>query len=705
MSPTRKLSRCFLLILCTLLLVPALAQSAGDPPFDPAGKLLASDGSDDHNFGRALDIDGQTAVIGAPSWDAAGKVRQGAAYVFTRDGGGWAERVHLTDEDPRASDGFGSAIALDGDTVAVGMFNRLQTQPIFANSAGAVAVFTGTGANWTQQATLKPDDLVDMNFFGMSVDLDGDTLIIGAPTFFSTINQSAYVYTRNGSTWSQQDKLTPPDELVNRLFGRAVAVAGDVALVGAPHGNQLPTPPGEVYVFTRDGDTWSPAGTIAPDDSADGDNFGCAIDFDGQTAVIGACEAYDVTPGPGKAYVFTRTGNTWTQQAKLIAEVDGLPLDVDDVALYGNRVALGSEDAPKALGEWTGAAFVYERQGQAWAQASTWAHVQTLYAADAQTEDAFGLSVALSADTLLAGAPDKNVLNNGEQGAAYAFQSDDITEPGHALYLPVVMRPGVPTGADDLIVYTDEVGSNPDIFTITPDGANKTNLTRSPAGEYGPRWSPDRQRIAFSRVATGGVSHLWVMNADGSGQRQIPTPGLDMMGGPDWSPNGLKIVFSAYTDNIDWDIYVVGVDGGGLTNLTADLPGEASEPSWSPDGTQIVFRHYPDKTDLVVMNADGSGKKNLTDDAFSQNYPAWSPDGGSILLFGGPGGGSPALYTMPAAGGAPELLIENASYGRWSADGAGVVFNGGGGGIFRADADGGNLKAVDESPEAGWADW
>lgn len=698
MTPTRKLSRFFLLIVCTLLLVPALAHTAGDPPFDPAGKLLATDGSADHNFGHALDIDGQTAVIGAPSWDNDGKVRQGAAYVFTNDGSGWVERVRLTDEDPRASDGFGSAIALDGDTVAVGMFNRLQTQPIFATSAGAVAVFTGAGADWTQQATLKPDDLVDMNFFGVSVDLDGNTLIAGAPTFFSTVNQSAYVYIRDGDTWTLQDKLTPPDELVNRGFGRAVAVAGDMALVGAPHGSQLPTPPGEVYVFTRDGDTWSPAGTITPDDSADGDNFGCDIAFDGQTAVIGACEAYDVTPGPAKAYVFVRAGNAWTQQAKLEADVDGLPLDTDDVALHGNRVVIGSADAPKVLGEWTGAAFVYERQGQ------QWAHVQTLYAADAQTEDAFGNAVALSADTLLAGAPDKNVLNNGEQGAAYAFLFDNIAEPGHKLYLPVVVRPGAPA-ADDRIVYVDKAGAEFDIFTISADGTGKTNLTQSSAGEYGPRWSPDRRRIAFSRVATGGVSYLWVMNADGSEQKQIPTPGLDMMGGPDWSPDGRTIAFSAYTANIDWDIYVVGVDGSGLTNLTADLPGEASDPSWSPDGTRIVFRHFPDKTDLVMMNADGSNKTNLTDDTFSQNYPAWSPDGESILFFGGPGGGNPALYTLPAGGGTPELLIENASYGRWSAEGTGVVFTGGGGGIFRADAGGGNLKAVDESPNAALADW
>lgn len=697
MLPNRKLATLLFLVVCILMPVLVMAQAADVRSLQPAGKLLAADGSDDHNFGRALAIDGQTAVIGAPSWDNDGKVRQGAAYVFTRNAGGWVERVRLTDEDPRASDGFGNAIALDGDTVAVGMFNRLQTQPIFANSAGAVAVFTGAGAVWTQQTTLKPDDLVDMNFFGVSVDLDGDTLIVGAPTFFSTQNQSAYVFIRSGTTWTQQGKLTPPDETADRAFGQAVAVAGNVALVGAPHGAQMPQPPGEVYVFTRSGTTWSPAGTITPDDGEDGDNFGCAIDFDGQTAIIGACEAFDATPGPGKAYVFVRSGNAWTQQAKLTADVDGIPLDVDDVALHGDRVVLGSADAPKTLGEWTGAAFVYERQGQ------QWAHVQTLYAADAQTEDSFGEAVALSVDTLLAGAPDKNVLVNGDQGATYAFVTD-VVEPTHVLYLPLVVKPSAAAGPANRIVYTDKVGSEPDIFAIDAAGTGKTNLTRTPAGEYTPRWSPNRQQILYVRADTTGVK-LWVMNSDGSGQKVIPTPGLDMVSWPDWSPDGRKIVFAASAGSLGWDIYTIGVDGSGLTNLTADLMGEASDPSWSPDGTRIVFRHRPEDFDLVVMNADGSNKTNLTNDAFAENYPHWSPDGGSILFFGGPGGPTPSLYVLPAAGGQRRLLIENAMYGRWSADGKSIVFTGGGGGIFQADANGENLKPVDESPNANLADW
>jgi Tol biopolymer transport system component len=545
-----------------------------------------------------------------------------------------------------------------------------------------------------------PNDLIENNFFGYAVALDGDTLIAGAPTYFSANNEAAYVFTRAGTTWTQQQKLTAPGGAADREFGRAVAIAGDVALVGAPNDHDDTQTPGVVYVFTRAGATWSPAGSFAPDDSAGGDNFGCAIDFDGQTAVVGACKAYGMPSGPGLAYVFVRQGNNFVQQAKLIADVNGLPLEVDDVALQGDRVVLGASDAAKVAGVWTGAAFVYERQG------TSWTNAQTLYAEDGQDQDGFGGAVALSADALLVGARDKNVLNNEDQGAVYAFTpiSGEVTP---RVYLPVAVRPAPPAAPDDLIVYIDKVGSENDIFTIDPNGAGKTNLTQTPTqGEYGPRWSPDRQQIAFTRIEPSSVANLWVMNGNGSGQKVIPTPNLDMMGGPDWSPDGQKIAFSAYTKYIEWDIYVVNVDGSGLTNLTADLAGEASEPSWSPDGTRIVFRHYPDEMDLVVMNADGSNKTNLTNNAFFENYPHWSPDGQSILFFGGPGGGGgPSLYVMPAAGGQPQQLIQNAIYGRWSADMSQVVFSSPSGGVFRAGVVDRNVIPVDESPDAALPDW
>ena len=705
MNPQGGLRRSLLCVACVLLIGLSLAVAAEDNVFQPAGELLAGDGSDDHYFGNALAIDGQTAVVGATGWNNNGNAHQGAVYVFTGEAAGWTERAQILAADGAPQQTFGAAVDVDGDTLAVGMTGKLRPVPNFAVNVGAVYVYTGAGATWTEQAVLMPADLVAMNYLGADVALDGDTLLAGAYTSSGAANESAYVFRRAGTTWTQETKLTAPGEAADREFGWAVALHGDVALVGAP-GENCCNPsdmtPGVVYVFTRAGNVWSAAGSFAPDDSENGDNFGCAIDFDGQTAVVAACEAYSMTPVPGKAYVFVRDGANWVQQIKLTPDVAGLNFDIDDVALYGSRLVLGASDAPVVIGNWPGAAFVYERAADAWT------HTQTLYGRNAQDGDEFGWQVALSADTLMVGAPSKNVLNQDQQGKVHIF--GPAIEAAHTLYLPVAVgRPPAPAPAD-LIVYVDNVDFELDIFTIRADGTGKTNLTNSPEDEYYPRWSPDRQYIAFNSDTSPSGSELWVMNADGSDQRVIPTPGLHMMQNLAWSPDGTKIAFTAYTGtgHPDWDIYVVGVDGSGLTNLTPDLDGETNDPAWSPDGTKIVFRHYPDsQIDLVVINADGSGAMNLTDDEYYENGPDWSPDGQTILFWGGgPGSGdNGSLLIMPAAGGLSQLLLDSATNGRWSSDGAHIVFTGGGGGIFIANADGSNIVPVDESPGASLADW
>lgn len=709
--------RCLLfLALCALLPVLVFAAGADGPPWGPAGKLLAGDGSNDDNFGWALDIDGDTAAVGALGWNNTGNDYQGAAYVFTRDAAGWTERAKLLRDDGSVYEAFGSDVALDDGTLAVGMFGKNRpASPIPVIDAGAVYVYTGAGTTWTEQAALMPDDLVESNRLGTAVALDGDTLIGGAPSIDGAENEAAYVFRRAGTTWALEEKLTPPDNLLDRNFGIDVALAGDVALVGAPRtpgdgSTFLDT--GVVYVFSRSGSDWSPAGVLLPDDGQTGGAFGYAVAFDGQTAVVVSREDDGSNEGLPRAYIYTFNhdggGLSWSQTAKLAPALDEGNFSLGDAAVHGDRIILGSADAPAGENSWPGAAFIYERAGGVWTQ------TQTLRAADAQSNDRFGSSVALAADAALVGAPEKAHLNDEEQGAVYAFAP--AIEAAHMLYLPVSIGRPAPPAPADLIVYVDEVNSEPDIFTIHAGGTGKTNLTQSPAREYWPRWSPDRQLIVFTRFIPSSVGELMIMNADGSGQQAIPTPGLDAAGEPAWSPDGTKIAFSGYTQSEAWDIYVIGVDGSGLTNLTPDLSGVKSGPAWSPDGTRIVFSRYDDndpdvKKDLYVMNADGSGKVVLPSDVFYRYSPDWSPDGASILFTGNRGDGSgTSIYVMPAAGGPAQKLIDNAEGGRWSADGGAILFGGGqapvgSGGIFRADADGGNVAPVDASPTATAGDW
>ena len=448
----------------------------------------------------------------------------------------------------------------------------------------------------------------------------------------------------------------------------------------------------QVYAYSRAGTVWSAAVPLTYSGTTD-DSFGCAVDYDGQTAVVADCGGYGSATSPLAAYVFSRDGATWTPAAVLSPEHDDPYAYISSAAVAGGRIVLGlASDAG-------GAVTVYEGAGAAWNLVQT------------QTGPAnalgFGETVALAGAGLLVGAPYQTILNNDEQGAVHVFEpAGDF-----AAYLPVAIGLSLGPAPADLIVYTDDVAYEPDIFTIRPDGTGKTNLTNSAAAEYSPRWSPDRQQIAFTRLAPSSASELWVMNADGSGQRHIATPELDMMYNLAWSPDGTQIALNAYSEDpnlgyYDWDIQLINVDGRGQTNLTDDLNGETSDPAWSPDGTQIVFSHYPDsQRDLWLMKADGSGKMNLTDSEYFENGPDWSPDGQTILYWGsGPGTGG-SLFVLPATGGTAQLLLESAAFGRWSADGGQIVFSGGNGGIFIANGDGSDVRPVDPSAESRSPDW
>lgn len=709
-TPTRKIL--FTSLILSLFLVAAVVLASSGPPFDPVEQLMAADGGEGDLFGSDVAQTADTAAIGAPGWVKEGQRYVGSVYIFTHSAAGWDERTQIIHDDGRAGDIFGASVALDGGTLGISAPYRDILLPTRVSDVGAIVVYTGAADLWTKQTTLMPDDLVANNYFGFSLDLDGDTLIAGAPNLESADNEAAYVYRRDGGTWTLEDKLTAPGSPAD--FGSAVAVAGDVALVGAPgptqEGSATPLVPGAVFVFSRSGSDWIPAGTLTPAESEAGDNFGCAIDFDGQKAVIVACEAYGMTPDPGEAYVFVRDGATWSQQARLTPTVDGYPLDLRSAALDGDRLVLGADHAPapESIGTDRGAVFVYEWNG------TEWLAVQTIHADDGQDGDAFGTAVALVGDALLVGAPDNGVLNVPKQGTVYAFGPDSGTGEDAQVYLPVVIgRPPGPVqpGSADTILYAVNDTDDGGIHSIRANGTNRLRLTQGDHSDIFPRWSPDRRHIAFVRSLPSSAAQLMVMNADGSGARVIPTPNLDMMGALSWSPDGLSLVFNAYTKYTKWDIYRIDLDGQDLTNLTANLPGSTMAPDWSPDGKRIVFTHRANvgygPFDLWLINPDGSDPVNLTNDETGQFDPAWSPDGQTILYAQQRETNGADLVTMPATGGAPTLVIELGEMGRWSPDGRQIVFSGtsGTGGIYRVSADGTSLLALDENVNSITPDW
>jgi hypothetical protein len=243
-------------------------------------------------------LDGDTAVIGAFRDDDNGE-DSGSAYVFTRSGGVWTEQAKLLASDGAPLDFFGTSAALDGDTVVIGAYWDDDN----GEDSGSAYVFTRSAGVWTEQAKVLASDGEPHDAFGTAVALDRDTAVIGA--FFTDDNGlesgSAYVFIRSEDVWTEQAKLLPADGAGGDCFGRSAVLHGDVAVIGAFRDDDNGFRSGSAYLFTRSGDEWSEQAKLLASSGASYDEFGEEMALDGDTVVIGAhgfCES------KGSAYVF-----------------------------------------------------------------------------------------------------------------------------------------------------------------------------------------------------------------------------------------------------------------------------------------------------------------------------------------------------------------------------------------------------------------
>ncbi len=355
-------------------------------------RVTADDAAPDDQFGSGIALSGTTAVIGAHFDDVGANVDQGSAYVFTRTGTTWTQQAKLIASDGRLGDEFGYRVALAGETVLVGA-HLLDDGP--GTNRGSAYVFTRTGTTWTQQARLMANDFIAGQEFGIAVALSGETALIGAH-FDENPHPgqgAAYVFNRSGTNWTQQAKLTAEDGALGDHFGNSVALSGDTALIGA-HSDDvgLAVDRGSAYVFTRMGNNWFQQANFVGVGGLANDLFGTSVALSGDTALVGSVlDDVGGNTNQGSAYVFTRSGTLWTQQAQLTA-ADGA---VDDwfgftVALSGDTALVGSVLDDVGWNVNQGSAYAYTRTGGAWFQ------LDQLLAADGAADDWFGYSVALS---------------------------------------------------------------------------------------------------------------------------------------------------------------------------------------------------------------------------------------------------------------------------------------------------------------------
>jgi hypothetical protein len=381
---------------------------AGAVEFD---KLIASDAAAADEFGRRLAIDGHTSVVGAAFNDDAG-ANSGSAYVFIRSGTVWVEQAKLTALDPAAGDQFGLGVAISNDTVIVAAPGDSDSD----SGSGSAYVFVRSGTAWTHQAKLTALDAAANDQFGSWVAILGDTAVVGAAgdDDAGESSGSAYVFVRSGSTWTQQAKLTAADGAAGDSFGAAVSVSGDTVVVAARLDDGVGgTDSGSAYVFTRSGTVWSPQAKLTAPDGATGDEFGTAVSISGNTVIVGARFDDDAGDRSGSAYVFERSGTTWIQQTKLTAsDAAGLNSFGVSVSLAGNTAVVGAFESSDA-GTSSGSAYLFVRTG------SIWFELEKLIASDAQAGDLFGNSCSIAGDTLLIGAR-SNIPQN--PGSAYVFK-------------------------------------------------------------------------------------------------------------------------------------------------------------------------------------------------------------------------------------------------------------------------------------------
>lgn len=331
-------------------------------------------------FGSALALSGTTALVGAPALQGGPP----AVGVYVRDGAGWALQATLSGGAGAAW--FGASVSLSGDTALVGA-------PQQGNVSGAAYIFVRHGTTWTPQAAFTdPAPAQFSDDFGFSVALSGDTALIAAPGKNNGMGR-AYVYVRQGTTWTLQATLSAPDGAPQDDFGYALALSGDSAVIGAPLKN---TSIGAVYVFARAGTRWRPWQELTPTPAVSPEEFGNAVAVQGDTIAVGAPSFPAAgSVGSGAAYIFACSGPTWGQQAMLTAQDGGRQDQFGwSVALSGATVVIGADYAINTHGD----AYVFARNGTAWSEQALLAERHGAYG------DFFGSAVALYGNTALIAA-------------------------------------------------------------------------------------------------------------------------------------------------------------------------------------------------------------------------------------------------------------------------------------------------------------
>ena len=379
---------------------------------------VSSDGATGDYFGNSVSISGDYAIVGADYKDIGSNSSQGKAYIFHRSGTSWTEQASLTASDGAAYDYFGRSVSISGDYAVIGAGYK----DIGSNeNQGKAYIFHRSGTSWTEQASLTASDGAADDHFGSSVSISGDYAVVAASYKDIGSNGSqgkAYIYYRSGTSWTEQVSLTASDGAADDYFGTSVSISGDYAVIGA-EGKDIGSnnEQGKAYIFHRNGTSWAEQALLTASDGAASDYFGGRISISGDYAVVGAMgKDIGSNDNQGKAYIFHRSGTPWTEQASLMAS-DGVAHDDfgNSVSISGDYTVVGVFLKGVGSNAGQGKAYIFHRSGTSWTEQAP------LTASDGATDDYFGRSVSISGDYAVVGAYYKNIGSNTEQGKVYFF--------------------------------------------------------------------------------------------------------------------------------------------------------------------------------------------------------------------------------------------------------------------------------------------
>ena len=480
------------------------AQSDENKQWSQQQKLTANDGDSNDSFGQSVSVsdDGTTALVAAFEDEDPNGEKAGSAYVFSKSGGNWSQQQKLSASDGDVDDGFGVSVSLsaDGATALIGAADIDERDDVEA--PGSVYVFTESGESWSQQQKLTPDNSNMGDSFGESVSVsdDGTTALIGASG-----TGSAYIFTESGGSWSQQQKLTPTDGDGSSQFGNSVSLSdgGTTALIGAF---------GSAFIFMKSGGRWDQQQKLTTTDGSRVYFGSVSIANEGAIAFIGALKGKNQNGDRvGSVYVFTKSGESWSQQQKLSAN-DG---DTGDdfgravsVSDNGTTVFIGADGDENQNGDRAGSVYVFTESGGSWSQQ------QKLSATNGGSTAFFGRSVSVSDDgtTVLIGAPFAETSASSLAGSAYLFTSqesadDDMSNNNVKITNPKIEPNTITTGGSThTLTFTVENLSpddNPEEFTITmPDTVAVEGVDIVKSGDLSPESPAVGNPITFSVNST-----------------------------------------------------------------------------------------------------------------------------------------------------------------------------------------------------------